>query len=57
MIRFEGVTFVVEECLKLSREAFIKRHIDVFWTDRDKATRRKMLNKAYDLIAPPVEAD
>ncbi|MCF0219324.1 MAG: hypothetical protein HUK14_06040 [Muribaculaceae bacterium] len=57
MIRYEGVTFVKSACLKLSREDFVKQHIDVFWTDRDKATRRKMLNKAYDLIAPPVKAE
>lgn len=54
-IRFEGVTFVKSECVKMSREDFIKAHLDVFWTDRDKATRRKMLGKAYDLMAPPVK--
>lgn len=56
-IRFEGVTFIKSECLKMSREDFIKRHIDVFWADRDKAVRRKMLGKAYDLMAPPVKAE
>lgn len=56
-MRFEGVTFIKSECVKMSREDFIKRHLDVFWTDRDKAIRRKMLGKAYDLMAPPVKAE
>lgn len=54
-IRFEGVTFVREECVRMGRENFIKAHLDVFWIDRDKATRRKMLGKAYDLMAPPAK--
>ena len=56
-MKFEGVTFVKSECTKMSREDFIKHHLDVFWTDRDKATRRKMLGKAYDLIMPPAKAE
>ncbi len=56
-MRFEGVTFIKSECVKMSREDFIKRHLDLFWTDRDKATRRKMLGKAYDLMAPPDKAE
>lgn len=56
MIRFEGVTFVKEACLRMSRSEFIARHLEAFWTDRDKATRKKMLGKAYDLMARPVKA-
>lgn len=56
-IRFEGVTFIKSECAKMSREDFISRHLDVFWTDRKEATRRKMLGKAYDLIVPPAKKD
>lgn len=56
-IRFEGVTFIKSECVKMSREDFINRHLDVFWTDRKEATRRKMLGKAYDLMVPPVKAE
>ncbi len=41
----------------MSREDFISRHLDVFWTDRKEATRRKMLGKAYDLMVPPVKAE
>lgn len=51
MIRFEGVTFVMEWCLAMSRADFISLHLPVFWQDRDKATRRKMLGQAYDLMA------
>lgn len=54
---FERVTFIKSECVKMSREDFINRHIDVFWTDRKESTRRKMLGKAYDLMAPPVKAE
>lgn len=56
-IRFEGVTFIKSECAKMSREDFINRHLDVFWTDRKEATRRKMLGKAYDLIVTPAKKD
>ncbi|MCM1093791.1 MAG: hypothetical protein NC421_07545 [Lachnospiraceae bacterium] len=56
-LRFEGVTFMKSECVKMSREDFISRHLDVFWMDRKEATRGKMLGKAYDLMAPPVKAD
>ncbi len=56
-LRFEGVTFIKSECTKLSREDFINRHVDVFWTDRKEATRRMMLGKAYDLMVPPVKAE
>lgn len=54
-LRFEGVTFVKTECVKLSRDEFIKRHVDIFWLDKDKPTRKKMLSSAYDLMAPPTE--
>ncbi len=56
-LRFEGVTFVKSECAKLSREDFIKQHLNVFWMDRKESARSKMLGKAYDLMAPPVKAD
>ena len=56
-VRFEGVTFIRSECVKMTREDFITRHLHVFWTDRKEATRRKMLGKAYDLMMPPVKAE
>ncbi len=52
-VTYEGVTFIKSTCLKLSREEFIEKHLRIFWTDRKEATRRKMLGKAYDLMAPP----
>lgn len=44
---YEGVTFNVEECKKMSKEVFIKHHIGAFWTDRDEETREKMLADIY----------
>lgn len=50
-LTIDGVTFIVAECVKMCREDFINRHIDVFWPGKDKATRRKVLSKAYTLMA------
>lgn len=49
---FEGVNFNEKEVRKMSRDEFESRHIKLFWRDRDEATRKKMLAKAYDLINP-----
>lgn len=43
----DGVTFVEEECKKMSKEVFIAHHIDNFWQDRDEETREKMLAEVY----------
>ena len=51
MLTYEGVTFVVDECKKMSKEVFIKHHIGAFWTDRDEKTREKMLADVYSRIA------
>lgn len=48
---YEGVNFNDEVVKKMTPETFESRHIDLFWTNRDKETRRKMLAKAYELIA------
>lgn len=56
-IIFESVTFIKSECVKMSREDFIRRHLNIFWTDRKESIRRKMLGKAYDLMVPPVKAE
>lgn len=50
MLTYEGVTFAVEECKKMSKEVFIKHHIGAFWTDRDEETREKMLADVYSRI-------
>ncbi len=52
---FERVNFNDEEVKKMSREEFESRHIDLFWLDRDEATRKKMLGQVYDLINKPAK--
>ncbi len=49
-LRYEGVTFVVDEVKKMSKEVFIEHHIGAFWTDRDEKTREKMLADVYARI-------
>jgi hypothetical protein len=39
----------------MTKDAFVKAHVDVFWLDRDKPTRKKMLGRVYDLIADKSE--
>lgn len=51
MLKYENVTFVREEVKKMSKGAFVAQHLNVFWLDRDEATRKKMLGAVYDLIA------
>lgn len=50
---FERVNFNDKEVRKMSREDFESRHVDLFWLDRDEATRKKMLGQVYDLINKP----
>ncbi len=47
-MKVDKVNFNEDAVRKLSKEEFIAMHIDVFWQDRDEATRRKMLADAYD---------
>jgi len=47
---YEGVTFVVDEVKKMSEKDFVKTMLNVFWLDRDKETRRKMLADVYRRI-------
>lgn len=49
MIRFENVTFIKAEVVKMKKEAFVSGHINIFWLDKDKETRKKMLSQVYDL--------
>ena len=48
--RYEGVIFVNAAVQKMTREAFIAKHCNVFWLDRKSAARKKMLGHVYDLI-------
>lgn len=50
-MKYEGVTFVEERVREMQEKDFIRSHIDVFWTDRDKKTRRLMLADVYRRIA------
>lgn len=52
---YERVNFNEEEVKKMSREDFESRHLDLFWLDRDEATRKKMLGEVYDIINKPVK--
>jgi hypothetical protein len=52
---FERVNFNDEEIKKMSRDEFESRHINLFWLDRDEATRKKMLGHVYDLITKPAK--
>lgn len=52
---FERVNFNAEEIKKMSRDEFESRHINLFWLDRDEATRKKMLGQVYDLITKPAK--
>lgn len=49
----EGVYFVVEECSKMTKEEFVNNFIDVFWLDKPRKERKKILSDAYALINPP----
>lgn len=52
---YERVNFNEEEVKKMSREDFESRHINLFWLDRDEATRKKMLGEVYDIIHKPAK--
>ena len=54
---FEGVNFNDGEIKKISRDEFESRHINLFWLNRDDATRKKMLGQVYDLITKPARQD
>ena len=55
-MKYEGVTFVVEAVKQMSKTDFIEKHIDAFWLDRKKPTRKKMLADIYDRIVGKEEA-
>ena len=52
-MRYEGVTFYEENVMKMSREAFVSRHVKILWPDLKESDRKKMLNTVYDLIVKP----
>lgn len=50
---YEQVNFNEQEVKKMSATEFEAVHIDLFWQDRDEATRKKMLADAYKLMVGP----
>lgn len=50
MLKYENVTFIREPAEKQTKADFIAAHVNVFWLDRDKETRTKMLGAVHDLI-------
>lgn len=46
----EGINFNTVECLKMSRRDFIDMHVDLFFLDRPKTKRRRILGDLYDLM-------
>lgn len=51
MLKYENVTFIKDAVKDMTKEQFVAAHVDVFWQDRDKETREKMLAEVYGLIA------
>lgn len=50
---FEGVNFNEQKVRAMGLDEFIERHINDFWKDKSKATRRQMLKRIYRVIASP----
>lgn len=53
MIKYENVTFIKVEVMKMKKGEFINHHLNIFWLDKNEETRRKMLSQVYDLCAGP----
>lgn len=49
---YEGVNFNEGAVREMTSKEFEARHLELFWKDRDKETRRKMLAEVYGLINP-----
>lgn len=52
---FEGVNFNEKAIGQMSFEKFEQQHVNLFWKDKDAATRSKMLKQAYGLIVKPAK--
>ena len=50
-MKFEGVTFVEDAVRSMTKAAFIKKHVDVFWQDRNEGDRKQMLSDVYTITA------
>lgn len=49
-MRVDGVTFVVAEVKKVTKEKFIENHIGVLWQSIKENDRKKKLSEVYDSI-------
>lgn len=49
---FEGVNFNEAVIKSMSKDDFVRRHVDILWLDRDVPTRKKMLGQVHALINP-----
>ncbi|MCR8892442.1 hypothetical protein QVN99_01815 [Bacteroides caecigallinarum] len=49
-MRVDGVTFVVAEVKKVTKEKFIENHIGVLWQSIKEGDRKKKLSDVYDSI-------
>ncbi|WP_289091102.1 hypothetical protein [uncultured Bacteroides sp.] len=49
-MRVDGVTFVVAEVKKVTKEKFIENHIGVLWQSIKESDRKKKLSDVYDSI-------
>lgn len=49
-MRVDGVTFVVTEVKKVTKEKFIENHIGVLWQSIKESDRKKKLSDVYDSI-------
>lgn len=50
---FEGVNFNEPVVKTMTKEEFEAKHLNLFWLNRDEATRKKMLGQVYDFITKP----
>ena len=51
----EGVNFVDEVCKSMTKEEFVAKFVDVFWTDRPVKERKRILSDTYSLLNPPAK--
>ena len=49
-MKVDGVTFVVSEVNKVTKEKFIENHIGVLWQSIKESDRKKKLSGVYDSI-------
>lgn len=49
-MKVDGVTFVVAEVKKVTKEKFIENHIGVLWQSIKESDRKKKLSDVYDSI-------